>query len=302
MFMLPRVPITPARDHRAGARHAGSGSHWTDRLRIADHGGRATERDGRTDRHIAPRRGTGSRRVDEADILIVEDEPDIAELIRFHVEREGFRSRVVGSGKLALDEIGRQRPALLILDLMLPDLDGLEVCRRLKWDTRTRTIPILVVSAKGEESDIVSGLELGADDYVTKPFSPKVLLARLKNIMRRYEVTTTEPDEDSKQLVLGGGDLVIDIDRHRVTVRGQSAEMTPTEFCILKCLALRPGFVKTRDQIIAAVHGQTTVLSSRTVDVHVTAIRRKLGELGEMLQTVRGVGYRLAEMASERVE
>ena len=237
----------------------------------------------------------------DPDILIVEDEPDIAELIRFHVEREGFSGRCVGSGRIALEEIKRIRPRLIVLDLMLPDLDGLEVSRRLKWDEETRDIPILIVSAKGEESDVVAGLEIGADDYVTKPFSPRVLMARIRNVLRRAEVAAASPDTPGERLTLSGGNLVIDIDRHRVDVHGTEIELTPTEFGILHCLAARPGFVRTRDQIIASVHGETTVLSSRTVDVHVTAIRRKLGDLGDMLQTVRGVGYRLADVSSPAV-
>lgn len=233
----------------------------------------------------------------DSQVLIVEDEPDIAELIRFHVSREGYDARAVGSGRLALEEIARRPPALVILDLMLPDLDGLEVCRQLKWKDDTRHLPILIVSAKGEESDIVTGLELGADDYVTKPFSPKVLIARMKNIFRRQSAEGAEGN--GTRFALAGGDFVIDIDRHRVEVKGEIVEFTPTEFGILRCLASRPGFVRTRDQIISSVHGMHTVLSSRTVDVHVTTIRRKLGELEGMVQTVRGVGYRLAELPRE---
>lgn len=235
----------------------------------------------------------------DASILIVEDEPDIADLIRFHVEREGFRAQTVHSGRIALEVIEREPPSLVVLDLMLPDLDGLEVCRRLKWDNNTRRIPILIVSAKGEESDIVTGIELGADDYVTKPFSPKELLARLKNILRRTSesANTGMAASDNERHFSGG--LSIDADRHRVSVNGQTIELTLTEFGILNYLARRPGFVRTRDQIIAAVHGDDAVLSSRTIDVHVTSLRRKLGGIGKMVQTVRGVGYRLAEIHSD---
>jgi len=236
--------------------------------------------------------------VTESHVLIVEDEPDIAELIRFHVAREGYEARTVDSGRRALHEIARSRPALVILDLMLPDVDGLEVCRQLKWSSQTRHLPVLIVSAKGEESDIVTGLELGADDYVTKPFSPKVLTARMKNIMRRQQSDTSAGD-DGTRFTLAGGAVVIDIDRHQVTVKGDVVDFTPTEFAIRKCLASRPGFVRTRDQIIASVHGQHTVLSSRTVDVHVTTLRRKLGDLEGVVQPVRGVGYRLAELPAE---
>jgi len=230
-------------------------------------------------------------------ILIVEDEPEIAELMRFHVERDGFQAHVVQSGRLALSAVETHRPELILLDLMLPDLDGLEVCRRLKWQPNTRNVPILIVSAKGDEADIVAGIELGADDYVTKPFSPKVLMARVKNILRRArgEASPTTTDH-SEGIQLAEGGLVIDPDRHVVLVNGKTVDLTLTEFGILEYLASRPGFVRTRDQIISAVHGDSVVLSSRTVDVHVTALRRKLGEVGGMIQTVRGVGYRLTDL------
>jgi len=233
----------------------------------------------------------------DASILIVEDESDIAELIKFHVERDGYKARTIHSGRLALDVIQREHPKMVVLDLMLPDLDGLEVCRRLKWDPQTRHIPVLIVSAKGEETDIVTGIELGADDYVTKPFSPRELVARVKNIMRRYEERLEPATENGSRLSMAGGELTIDRDRHEVRVGGTPIELTFTEFGILHYLASRPGFVRTRDQIISAVHGDSAVLSSRTVDVHVTSLRRKLGPLGKRVETVRGVGYRLAEAA-----
>jgi len=229
-------------------------------------------------------------------VLIVEDEPDIAELIRFHIDREGFDATVVGSGRHAIDAVKRLRPLLVVLDLMLPDMDGLEICRRLKWDEETRDVPILIVSAKGEESDIVTGLEMGAEDYVTKPFSPRVLMARIRNIVRRRRAEEGAPSGGASRISLADKRLVIDSDRHKVTVDGEEVNLTRTEFEILRCLAQRPGFVRTRDQIISAVHGVNAVLASRTVDVHVTAIRRKLGDLGAMIDTVRGVGYRLSEL------
>src|SRR5262245_18834926 len=174
-------------------------------------------------------------------ILIVEDELEIAELVRFHVEREGFDARIVQSGRVALGAVETDRPDLILLDLMLPDVDGLEVCRRLKWQAQTRDIPILIVSAKGDEADIVAGIELGADDYVTKPFSPKVLMARIKNILRRYgaEPVPTTAD-DSRSLSLAEGALVIDTDRHTVLVNDRPIDLTVTEFGILQYLASRP--------------------------------------------------------------
>lgn len=229
-----------------------------------------------------------------ADVLIVEDEVEIAELMQFHCERDGLRATIVHSGKLALDVIKRQKPDLVILDLMLPELDGLEICRRMKRAEDLRRIPILMVSAKGEETDVVAGIELGAEDYVTKPFSPKVLMARVRNILRRREDEEGQ-GADGDRMVLADGKLVIDAERHVVAVDGTTVELTLTEFGILQYLASRPGFVRTRDQIIAAVHGKSTVLSSRTVDVHITALRRKLGGLGDCIETVRGVGYRFGE-------
>ncbi len=233
----------------------------------------------------------------KAEILIVEDEPEIAELIEFHAQREGMRPRICHSGKLALEAIRRQAPDLVVLDLMLPDMGGLEVCRRLKQADETRGISIVMVTAKGEESDIVAGLELGADDYVTKPFSPRVLMARLKGVLRRN--TEEAPHEEGDRMLLLGGALVIDADRHETLVEGKKVDLTLTEFGILQYLAGRKGFVRTRDQIISSVHGKHTVLSTRTVDVHVTALRRKLLHLAECVETVRGVGYRFAESQTD---
>jgi len=227
-------------------------------------------------------------------VLIVEDEPDIAELIKFHCEREGCEAKVVGSGKAALDVVKREPPDLLILDLMLPDVGGIEICRRVKQWAETRDVPVVMVTAKGEESDVVAGLEIGADDYVVKPFSPRVLMARVRAVLRRT-AEVAEPAETGNRLERLGGRLVVDNDRHQVTIDGQPIELTVTEFGILNHLAQRPGFVRTRDQIIAAVHGRNVVLSSRTIDVHVTALRKKLGELNACVETVRGVGYRFAE-------
>ena len=225
-----------------------------------------------------------------ASALIVEDENEIADLVKFHLERDGMQVSVARNGRKAIEMVQGSGFDLIVLDLMLPDLDGLEICRRLKGQDRTKEIPVVMLTARGEESDIVAGLEMGADDYVTKPFSPRVLMARLRNALRK--TGATEPTE---RVSLVNGRLLIDRERHVVTVDGQTIELTVTEFGILHFLALRPGFVRTRDQIISAVHGRNTVLSSRTVDVHVTAVRRKLGALGECVQTVRGVGYRFRD-------
>lgn len=225
-----------------------------------------------------------------ASALIVEDENEIADLVKFHLERDGIQVSVARNGRKAIEMVQGAGYDLIVLDLMLPDLDGLEICRRLKGQDRTKEIPVVMLTARGEESDIVAGLEMGADDYVTKPFSPRVLMARLRNALRK-----TGANEPTERIGLVNGRLLIDRERHVVTVDGQTIELTVTEFGILHFLALRPGFVRTRDQIISAVHGRNTVLSSRTVDVHVTAVRRKLGALGECVQTVRGVGYRFRD-------
>ena len=230
-------------------------------------------------------------------ILIVEDEPDIGELIRIHLERVGLDSQIFKSGLEAWNAIERDPPMLVILDLMLPDMDGFEICRRMRSGVKTKSIPILMVSAKGEESDIVAGLELGADDYVTKPFSPKVLMARVQNLLRRVETDGASPDATARTIRIAGDRLHIDLDRHSVLVNGSDVEFTRTEFDILLCLVSRPGFVRTRDQLISAVHGEMAVLTARTMDVHITSIRRKLGPLRELIRTVRGVGYRIDESA-----
>jgi two-component system phosphate regulon response regulator PhoB len=219
-------------------------------------------------------------------VLIVEDETDIANLVHFHLAREGFQPQIASSGRLALETVATQRPDLVILDIMLPDLDGLEVCRKLKRDSATNSIPILMVSARGEESDIVVGLELGAEDYVTKPFSPRVLIARVKAVLRRRDT------ESSREVNLGES-LRIDPARHQVFIEGEALDLTLTQYRLLHFLAQRPGFVRTRDQIVTAVRGEGTVLSSRAIDVHVAALRQKLGDRGDLIETVRGVGYRL---------
>ncbi len=225
--------------------------------------------------------------------LVVEDEPEIAELVMFHLQREGVEVTTTRSGRRALELARQNPPDLLVLDLMLPDLDGLEVCRRLKEHDETKPIPVVMLTARGSEADIVAGIEMGADDYVTKPFSPKVLMARLQNAIRRR--TPTQSQQSDSVLIRLDGALVLDRERHVVSASGAAISLTITEFEMLFLLAKRPGFVRTRDQIIAAVHGPLTVLSQRTIDVHVTAIRRKLGRCGGAIETVRGVGYRFAE-------
>ena len=222
--------------------------------------------------------------------LVVEDEPEIADLVKFHLEREGVDVTITRSGRRALELARKSIPDLLVLDLMLPDLDGLEVCRRLKENDETKKIPVVMLTARGSEADIVAGIEMGADDYVTKPFSPRVLMARLQNAMRKHGIPGVEQHDGV--LVRCGGKLTIDKERHVVICNGETISLTITEFEMLFMLAKRPGFVRTRDQIISTVHGPLTVLSQRTIDVHITAIRRKMQDLGDSIETVRGVGYR----------
>jgi len=223
-------------------------------------------------------------------VLVVEDEEDIAELIRFNLAQEGFQVRIANSGEQGLSEATREVPDLVLLDLMLPGTDGLEICRRLKSDTRTNSVPIVMVTARGEEADIVAGLELGADDYVTKPFSPRVLLARLRAVLRRRR---TSPPQEGDPLRFG--QIEIHPGRHEVKVDGETVELTATEFKILHFLARRPGWVFTRYQIVDGIRGPNYPVTERSVDVQVVALRRKLGSVGTAVETVRGVGYRFQE-------
>jgi DNA-binding response OmpR family regulator len=223
-------------------------------------------------------------------ILVVDDEEDILELVRYNLAKEGYRLACVTSGEQALREAKEGSPDLILLDLMLPGLDGLDVCRRLKSDPVTSVIPIIMLTAKGEEADIVTGLELGAEDYVTKPFSPRVLLARLKACLRRKR----QEDADEKE-VLRVGDFTINPSRHEVLVKDKPAALTATEFRILYFLARRSGWVFSRDQIIKAVKGDDYPVTERSVDVQIAGLRKKLGSSGNSVETVRGVGYRLKE-------
>ena len=223
-------------------------------------------------------------------ILVVDDEPDILELIRYNLTRNNYDMTGVASGEEAFASVRMSPPDLVVLDLMLPGVDGLEVCRRLKNDARTAGIPVIILSAKGEEADVVTGLELGADDYLTKPFSPRVLLARIKAVLRRQQ---SEPDADDA--VITHHDLQIHPGRHEVQVASALVQLTLTEFRILHLLARRPGWVFTRNQILEAAQGDDSSVTTRAVDVHIVALRRKLGPSGDLIETIRGVGYRLQE-------
>ncbi|MBI5250575.1 MAG: response regulator transcription factor [Desulfomonile tiedjei] len=223
-------------------------------------------------------------------ILVVDDEEDILELVRYNLANEGYRVDCVPSGEEALIKAAELNPDLILLDLMLPGLDGLDVCRELKADPGTRHIPIVMLTAKGEDADIVSGLELGAEDYVTKPFSPRILLARLKVVLRRKR--NMAPEEET---VMRRDDLTIDPSRHEARVEGRPLGLTTTEFRILHFLARRPGRVFSREQIISAVKGDDYAVTERSVDVQIVSLRKKLGKSGGAIETVRGVGYRLKE-------
>ena len=223
-------------------------------------------------------------------VFIVEDEEDIIELISFNLKREGYGIEVSMDGDDAIDEIPQLMPDIVLLDLMLPGADGLEVCRSLKKNPRTEGIPIIMVTAKGEESDIVCGLELGADDYLAKPFSMKVLIARIRSVLRRPTRAGTH-----KNSILKIKDLIIDPERHEVRIKGKMIDMTYTEFALLHYLVSRSGRVMTRDQIIDAVRGEDYAVTDRAVDVQIVGLRKKLGKYSEYIQTVRGVGYRFRE-------
>lgn len=224
-------------------------------------------------------------------ILVVDDEEDILELVRYNLEKDGYRVTCVTTGEQALETIRSEIPDAIVLDLMLPGQDGLDVCRRLKGSQDTRAIPIVMLTAKGEDADIVTGLELGADDYVTKPFSPRVLLARIRAVLRRRN----KEGGEEESLIISVAELTINPARHEVKVKGEPTALTATEFRILQYLARRPGWVFTRDQIISAVKGDDYPVTERSVDVQIVSLRKKLGDSGNLIETVRGVGYRFKE-------
>jgi len=223
-------------------------------------------------------------------ILVVDDEKAILELVRYNLLREGFAVTTVEDGEKALESIRAHPPELIVLDLMLPGIDGLEVCRQLKQDASTRQIPIVMLTAKGEESDIVIGLELGADDYIPKPFSPRVLIARIKAVLRRHKSAPARESDDIKI-----GELVLRPGRAEVLCQDQKVELTATEFRILHLLMRKPGWVFTRSQIVEAARGENYYVTDRAVDVQIVGLRHKLGECGKLIETVRGIGYRFKD-------
>jgi len=224
-------------------------------------------------------------------IVVIEDEDDILEVIAYNLKREGYDVITSTSGEDGLEKIERSAPQLVILDLMLPEIDGIELCRKLKADPLTQAIPVIMVTAKGEESDVVLGLGVGADDYITKPFSPREMVARVRAVLRR---SRGRAEVDRRASVVRDG-IVIDPQRHDVKVDGESVVLTATEFRLLHFLATHPGRVFTRDHLLTRVIGEDAIVIDRNIDVHVRSIRKKLGAHRDLIGTIRGVGYRFKD-------
>ncbi len=222
-------------------------------------------------------------------VLVIDDEKDLIELVRYNLEKEGFLVISALDGEAGLAMVVQQMPDVILVDLMLPGIDGLDVCARLRGSERTAGIPVIMLTAKATESDRVVGLEMGADDYVTKPFSPRELAARVKAVLRR--ASPTKPPSE----ILRRGGLTIDLARHAVTCDEKPVTLTATEFRLLQFLASRPGRVFSRSEIIDGALGRDVAVLDRTVDVHVMSLRRKLGECGDWIETIRGFGYKFCE-------
>jgi two-component system, OmpR family, phosphate regulon response regulator PhoB len=224
-------------------------------------------------------------------ILLIEDEPDIAEVLQYNLEKEGFEVETAHRGDTGLEVIRRGAPDLLLLDLMLPGIDGLELTRLLKRDTATARLPIVMLTARGEEVDRIVGLELGADDYISKPFSPREVVLRVKAVLRRFQHEESPKENEEELLEVGG--IELDISAHQLRVRGKEIPLTATEFRLLRLLMERGGRVQTRGQLLSDVWGYAEDIDSRTVDTHIRRLRRKLGSEAGRIETVIGVGYRL---------
>jgi len=225
-------------------------------------------------------------------ILIVEDDDDILALVKYNLDKAGYKTSGVSTGDMALKKVISDPPDLVVLDLMLPGLDGLEVCKDLRSNPVTKRIPIVMLTARGEEVDVVAGLDVGADDYVTKPFSPRILLAKIRAILRRCGASDSNEQE---QLIIKRDEIEIDVDRHSVYVKSERVELTRTEFSLLRFLAQRPGVVFTRYQLVDAVHGKGYPVTDRSIDVQIVGLREKLKSSGEYIETIRGVGYRFKD-------
>lgn len=223
-------------------------------------------------------------------ILVVDDEKDILELIDYNLTKNGYRVKTASSGEEALDLVKENDYDLIILDLMLPGVDGFDITKIIKADKQKAGIPIVMVTAKADEADKVAGLEIGADHYVTKPFSPRELLAIVKATLRRRP-----PKEEEEKPIIERGDLKIHVGRHEVTIKGKHVDLTHLEFRILLTLAKKPGWVMTRYQIVDSTRGEGVSVTDRSIDVHIVSLRKKLGEEYEYIETVRGVGYKFRE-------
>lgn len=223
-------------------------------------------------------------------IVVVEDEQAIQDVIAYNLRREGYEVLLAGHGNEGLALIQSKRPALVILDLMLPGIDGLSICQQLRADAKTRSIPLMILSAKEEESDIVIGLSLGADDYLAKPFSPREMLARVKALLRRANNSRSVADD-----YIQVGPLAIDFSRFEAKLRGQPLKLTATEFKLLAELAGHPGRALTREHLLNRAVGDAVVVVDRNIDVHIRSVRKKLGDHAGMIETVRGLGYRFVE-------
>jgi two-component system phosphate regulon response regulator PhoB len=226
-------------------------------------------------------------------IVAIEDEPDILEILKYNLEKEGYEVEGEADGEEGLSRIRKSLPDLVLLDLMLPGMDGLEICRRMKYEAATRDIPVIMVTARGEENDVVLGLEVGADDYLTKPFGPRELVARVRAVLRRGKVAA-EDEEEQPRVVFDR--LTIDPSRHEVVCDGEQIEFTATEFRLLHFLASNPRRVFSRQRLVKEAIGENVYILDRNIDVHVRSIRKKLGEEKDYIRTVRGVGYRFAEL------
>jgi len=220
-------------------------------------------------------------------ILIVEDDLEIASLISMHVKKEGMTPFVAHNGSEAYQAIQNEAPSLILLDIMLPDSSGLDICRKIKENSKYKQIPIIIISALGDESDIVNGLEIGADDYVAKPFSPKVLMARAKAALRGSEIAEEE------SLSFCNGSVTLNSNSRSMIIDFRDIDLTTSEYEIFYYLARRPGFVRTRDQISKALHGDNSISNNRSIDVHITSLRKKLSPFEHLLKTIRGIGYKL---------
>ena len=223
-------------------------------------------------------------------IVVVEDETDIQDIIAYNLKREGYDVLTATRGDQGLSLIQAKNPDLVILDIMLPGIDGLTICQQLRAETKTKALPIIILSAKEEESDVVIGLGLGADDYIPKPFSPRELLARVKAVLRRSTARESQQQDQIRR-----GDLIIDIDRHQASLQGTPLKLTATEFKLLMVLASHPGRAFSREQLLNRVVGDAVIVVDRNIDVHIRSVRKKLGTQTGLIETVRGVGYRFAD-------